>query len=48
MQHLIGLIVTQLPFACVTLALHGHIFGRAFTFLAFGGVRKRPRKSKNI
>lgn len=42
MQHLLGLIATQLPFACATLALHGHFFGRSFIFLAFGKAGKRP------
>lgn len=48
MQHLIGLIATQLPFACATLALHGHLLDRSLTFLAAARVEKWPRKSAKI
>lgn len=48
MQHLIGLIATQLPFACAALALHGHFVGGYVTFLAFGWAGKRPRNSRKI
>ncbi|MFC0101305.1 hypothetical protein [Sphingopyxis terrae] len=48
MQHLIGLIASQLPFACAIVALHGHIVGHSFTFLAMGGMEKSPRNLKNI
>lgn len=48
MQHLIGLIATQLPFACAALAMHGHLFDSRFTFLAIGWAGNRPRKSTKI
>lgn len=48
MEHLIGLIAWQLPFACVAFALHGHFLGTAVTFLAFGEPKEAPRNLKNI
>lgn len=48
MQHLIGLIASQLPFACAILALHGRFLGTAVTFLAYGGLQEPPQNLKNI